>query len=209
MALSTQFDPIFRKYAGRVPVAYLRALSKRESNQNPGDTGGPAWGLMQVVEVVRKSWNKRFPSDQHSRSELLNPEVNVKLATNLLNRIVGYYARFVPDAPNMQEDWHNPEFVKIVTMGWNSGYSSKAGVIFVARCLQGRGIPVTHDNLVKHAQSCGSASSLHKSHTLSWQRSVADLYFQQPDLPAKAGGILLAAAFTAFVVWGAYKLMRD
>jgi hypothetical protein len=210
LALSNQFDPIFRKYAGRLPVAYLRALSKRESNQNPRETDGPAWGLMQVIEVVRTSYNKRRGTN-FSRSDLLDPDTNVRIATDLLNRIVGYYAKFVPNAPNMQEDWHNPEFVKLLTAGWNSGYSAAAGVIFVARCLESRGIPVTHDNVIKHAQSCGGTRHLYKhpEQTLSWQRSVMDLYFQQPDLPTATGSILLTLGATAFVVWGVYKLMRD
>lgn len=209
VALSRKFDPIFRRHAGRLPVAYLRALSKRESNQNPGDTGGPAWGLMQVIEEVRTSYNKRRRTS-YSRSDLLNPDVNVRIASDLLNRIIGYYGKNHPNTPNMQEDWHNPEFVKLLTAGWNSGYSEVAGVGFVARCLERRGIPVTHDNVIKYAQSCGGTRHLysHAQSTLGWQRSVASLYFQQPDLPSRAGGLLIGLGLLSFVVYGAYKLAR-
>jgi len=35
VALSTQYDSMFRTHAGRVPVAYLRALAQRESGLRP------------------------------------------------------------------------------------------------------------------------------------------------------------------------------
>jgi len=163
-------------------VPFLRALSKRESNMNPNDVQGPAWGLMQVVEVVRDSWNKRKPSQALARQDLLNPDINVKVATDLLNRIAIAYAKH-PD-PNMKPDWSNPEFVKLLVAGWNSGYSEGGGVGKVASFLEKRGIPVTHDNVFKYAAQAGATKHLQTSGRLNWQRSVADLYFHQPDAPA-------------------------
>lgn len=176
-------------------MPFLRALSKRESNMNPSDTHGPAWGLMQVVEVVRNSWNKRKPSQAISRTDLLNPAINVRVATDLLNRISKAYAKH-PD-PNMKPDWSNPEFVKLLVAGWNSGYSEGGGVGKVARYLEGRGIPVTHDNVFKYAGAAGATKHLQTSGRQNWQRSVADLYFHQPDAPAPGesmpGGFLVKA----------------
>lgn len=162
---------------------------------DPNDTRGPAWGLMQVVEVVRNSWNKRKPSQAISRSELLNPAINVKVATDLLNRISKAYAKH-PD-PNMKPNWSNPEFVKLLVAGWNSGYSEGGGVGKVASYLESRGIPVTHDNVFKYAAAAGATKHLQTSGRQNWQRSVADLYFRQPDAPApgefSSGGYLMMA----------------
>ena len=178
--ISQKFDPLFRKYQGRLPVAYMRALSKRESNLNPHESEWPAYGLMQVVPVVRESWNKR-KGDNLAHTDLLDPDTNVKVASDLLNRIVVAYGKH-PDA-NMKEDWRNPEFVKLVTAGWNSGYSEAGGVGRVAKYLESRSIPVTHDNVFRYAGAAGATRHLQNSAKQRWQRSVADLYFQQPDLP--------------------------
>ncbi len=181
---------MFAKHAGKVPVPFLRALSKRESNMNPNDTRGPAWGLMQVVEVVRNSWNKRRPSEAISRGQLLDPDINVKIAASLLNRIAIAYAKH-PDS-NMQPNWTNPEFVKLVLAGWNSGYSEAGGVGRVAKYLEARGIPVTHDNVFRYAGAARATRHLQNSAKQRWQRGVADLYFQQPDAPSDSGFLLKA-----------------
>lgn len=180
--LALKFDPLFAKHKGSLPVPFLRALSKRESNMNPADTQGPAWGLMQVVEVVRNSWNKRKPSQALARVDLLNPDINVKVASDLLNRITLAYSKH--SDPNMKPNWSNPEFVKLVVAGWNSGYSEGGGVGKVASYLERRGIPVTHDNVFKYAAAAGGTRFLQESGRQNWQRSVADLYFHQPDAPA-------------------------
>lgn len=176
-------------------MAYLRALSKRESNLNPNESHDPAWGLMQVVPVVRESYNRRFGTT-YNKQDLLDPEINVQLASELLNRIVKQYGAH-PDK-NLKEDWANPEFVKLVTAGWNSGYSEKAGVGRVASHLEARGIPVTHDNVFQHAAEAGATRHLQNSTKYTWQRSVADLYFGQPDAPkiGNVGGFLVKAALT-------------
>lgn len=180
--LPKQWDSLFRKHQGKLPVPFLRALTKRESNFNPNDFHGPAWGLMQVVEVLRNSWNSRKPSQSITRSQLLDPTINVKVATDLLNRIITAYGKH--PSPNMKMDWGNPEFVKLLVAGWNSGYSEGGGVGKVARYLESRNIPVTHDNVFAYAGKAGATRHLQTSGRQNWQRSVADLYFHQPDAPA-------------------------
>lgn len=184
MILTTAYDPIFKSYAGKIPVAYLRALAYRESSFNPRNTEGPAWGLMQVVEVVRDSYNRR-KGTSYSRQDLLDPKTNVKIAADLINRIANAYSKH--SDPNMQPDWGNPEFVKLITAGWNSGYSEAGGVGRVASYLESRGLPVTHDNVFRYAGSAGATQWLQKSGRQNWQRSVSDLYFTQPDAGEVSG----------------------
>jgi len=180
MALPRTYDPIFSRHAGALPVTYLRALSSRESSMNPGDTGGMAWGLMQVIEDVRTSYNSRFGTN-YSRQDLLDPDVNVRIASELINRIASDYEKFHPGVPNMQTNFGNPEFVKLLTAGWNSGYSEVAGVGKVASWLQSQGIPVTHDNVIDYAAQAGGTRYLYENAegTRNWQRSVADLFFAE------------------------------
>ncbi len=200
--ISTAFDPLFRRLGGKIPVPFLRALSERESNQNPGDTGGSYWGLLQVgINNVLPSYNERRGT-RYSASDLLKPEVNIAVASDLLNRISVAYAKH-PDR-NLKPNWSSPDFVKLVLAGWNSGYSEAAGVGHVARYLEERAIPVTHDNVFKYAGAAGATKHLSNLKKRDWQRSVAALYFAQPDRPS-AGG-LLALAAVLFVGWGVYRL---
>lgn len=154
---------------------------------NPGDTSGPAWGLMQITEVVRQGQTA-------SRNDLLDPEVNVRIGTGLLKRIVDAYGKHRD--LNMKKDWGNPEFVNLVLAGWNSGYSEGGGVGKVASYLESRGVPVTHDNVFKFAAAAGATSQLQKPGKQAWQKSVTDLYFRQPDALSpgeKQGSFLLKA----------------
>ena len=186
------YDPVFRAHAGRIPVAFLRALAMRESSLNPNENTSPAYGLMQLVNTVRLEYNQ-LRNTHYSQSDLLNPDINVKIASDLLHRIMTAYARH-PD-PNMQPNFSNPEFVKLLVAGWNSGYSEGGGVGKVARYLEARGLPVTHDNVFANAGAAGATTHLQNAQKKAWQRSVADLYFSQPD----AGKVSLDTSFWAKV----------
>lgn len=209
MALSTQYDPLFRRYQGRLPVAFLRALAQRESGMNPSSvmpgTPNAARGLLQVVGVVRQGYNEKHGTD-YTPDDLLDPAVNVRLATDLLNRIVGYYQAY--DAPNLKENWANPEFVKLVVAGWNAGYSKGGGVQKVVAYLQSKGVPVTHDAVFAHAGAAGAVKYLQDPKRRAWQRSVADLFQAQPDWRSGPTGAILPLLLVVGVSWGAYQLLR-
>ena len=203
--LPRSYDPLFLRYAGNLPVTYLRALTQRESGFNAGDTKGPAWGLMQIVETVRNSYNRRRGAS-YGRGDLLNPSVNVMMATDLLNRIQTAYSKHKD--PNMKPDWSNPEYVKLLTAGWNAGYSEAAGVGKVASWLEARNIPVTHDNVYKYAAQAGGIRFLRISeqpHRREWHRSVANLFYAEGgDERNKA----LVYALLAAGVVGVYGIYR-
>src|SRR5688572_1417210 len=58
--VSRKFDPLFKQHSRGLPVAYLRALAKRESDMNPRLAEPKSgWGLLQVIEEVRRDYNKR------------------------------------------------------------------------------------------------------------------------------------------------------
>lgn len=204
MALSTRFDPLFAKYGGSIPVAYLRALAQRESGMNPNANAGKAaaQGLLQIVTVVRDSYNDRHGTS-YTRDDTLNPELNVKMATELLKRIITGYKRH--PSKNLQEDWNNPAFVQLLTAGWNAGYSEGGGVGKVATYLEKRGIPVTPTSVYANAAAAGAVGYLSDAARAKWHRSVADLYFSQPDRPRGLG--LVGVALVAAAAWGAYRLL--
>ncbi len=203
VALTTEYDPIFRKYAGHLPVAFLRALAYRESGLNPGSvmpgSTNAARGILQVVGVVREDFNQKNGTS-YTADDLLNPDINVKIAANLINRIIGYYGKH--PSGNLHEDWQNPEFVKLLVAGWNAGFSEGGGVGKVASYLEARAIPVTHDNVYRYAGDAGAVSYLQTPDRQDWQRSVQALYFAQPDRPTTKALTWIVAALAA---WGAYR----
>jgi len=191
--LTRQYDALFRKYGHGIPVPFLRALAKKESSFNPKEVKGSYWGLLQVGwrpsasakaegkdDSVVGGYNSR-EGTHYTREDLLTPSVNIAVATDLIRRIVQSYERNHPNVPNMQEDWSNPEFVRLVVAGWNSGYSEGGGVGKVADYLEANGIPVTHANVFANAEAARATKHLQNPKKEKWQRQVVDLFYDQPD----------------------------
>lgn len=205
MALTTKYDAIFQQYGRPIPAAYLRALGYKESGLNAADTSG-AIGLLSIENVVRESYNERHGT-AYTTADLTDPRVNVLIVADHLKYIAGRFAKH--PSRNMKTDWTNPEFVKILTAGWNSGHSEApngGGVGCAASYLERNGIPVTHDNLFQYAAAAGCTRHLQNTAKQLWQRAVVDLYLAQPDAPK--GGDLVKMALAGFVVWGAYTLWK-
>jgi hypothetical protein len=158
---------------------------------------------MQITEVVRNSYNDRYRAS-YSRDDLLDSTVSIKMASDTLNRIVTAYNKH-PDR-NLKTDWNNPEFVKLVTAGWNSGYSEAGGVGRVAKYLESKGIPVTHDNVFEFAEDAGATKHLSNPSKKSWQSGVTSLFYEVGG-PGR-GGMLVAALLTGAVAFAFLRLAR-
>lgn len=196
--VTRKFDPLFAKHAGILPVPFLRALAKRESNMNPKESKASFWGILQVgwrgKNSVLKGYNDRFGT-HFTKEDLLNPDINIMIASDLINRIAKAYGKLAKENPilmrNMIPNFQNKEFVKLLLAGWNSGYSLGGGVQRVARYLAKRGIPVTHDSVFANALNAGATKFLqasvpgkageHARLKQRWQRGVAALYFRMSD----------------------------
>ena len=156
-SLPRHFDPIFERHRGSIPIEFIRALAMRESGMNPSARDTAAWGLLQIVEVVRQAFNQAHGT-RHARAQLLDPEVNVPIAAWLLQRIVDGYQRHHADVANLRTDWRNPRFVELVVFGWNAGMSEAAGVGRVVEYLKRRGHRAIDLDLVhEHAQAAGAS----------------------------------------------------
>jgi soluble lytic murein transglycosylase-like protein len=176
---SRRFDRIFDMYRGEIPVEFLRALARRESGLNPEESKGPAWGLMQIVEVVRRDYNRAHKTT-YTRHDLLDPTVNVAMACWLLQFIIAQYAKHHGDVANLRADWDNPHFARLLVYGWNAGFSSSGGVIRVVRYLKARGhTDITIDLVHKHARAAGASRHLSNPKKVAWCKSVVRLYEQE------------------------------
>lgn len=174
--LSREFDPVFERYRGSIPLEYLRALAKRESGMRPGEHRGPAWGLMQIVEVVRHDFNKAHAT-HYTRRDLLDPAVSVAMCCWVLRFIIDSYQRHHPRVANLREDWSNPRFVQLLTAGWNMGFSEKAGVGKVVGYLEGLGADdIDLDMVHDHARLAGASKHVGSDAKLRWCKSVVTLF---------------------------------
>jgi hypothetical protein len=170
------FDQIFAAYGHGIPVPFLRALALRESDMKASLADGPAWGLLQVIEVVRQDYNQKTGAT-YTRQDLLNPIVNVSIASAALATIVDSFARNHPHVANLQTDWHNPRFVELLTFGWNAGWSERGGVGRVATYLEQRGrFDLTIDTVFQAASDAGASPHLSNAAKLVWCKSVAAQY---------------------------------
>ena len=176
---SHAFDDVFARYGQGLPVAYLRALALHESDMTPRLSSGPAWGLLQVIEVVRHDFNQRAGTN-YSRQDLLDPAVNVTIAASTLAQIVKSYATNHAHIPNLQADWRNPQFVALLTFGWNAGYSERGGVGRVATYLEQRGVSeITLDGVFAAAPKAGASRHLSSAPKLAWSKQVTRQYFAE------------------------------
>lgn len=186
--LPRAFDRFFDRWRDAVPVEFMRALARWESAFNPNDTRGPAWGLMQVVEVVRRAWNEE-QGESVTRQQLLDPDTNVRIASDLLNRIADAYDRNYGDrVPNMREDWSNPRFVELVVAGWNAGWSRRGGVQRVVEFLISRGqTDITVDDVFRWAEKAGAIRFLSMPQRLRFAKLVASTYVNEVRIAANEG----------------------
>lgn len=173
-----KFDDIFEKEGHGLPVPFLRALARRESNMDPRESTGPAWGLMQVgidkrAGNVLAEYNQRNGTN-YSKEDMLNPTLNVRVASSLLRRIVDLYA-----AEGISPNWSNGNYIGLVVAGWNAGYSIAAGTVKVVRWLRDAGKPVTVANIWKYSQDADATKHLANQQKKRWVDSVVMEYQRQ------------------------------
>ncbi len=186
-SLPRVFDPVFAQHRGEIPIEYLRALAMRESGMKAGAKGRAAWGLLQVTETVRRHYNKTNGT-AYARERLLEPAINVAIATWLLRIIIDSYQRRAQDVPNLRADWSNPRFVELLAYGWNAGWSSAkgGGVGSVVDWLQTKGARDIDIDLVhEHARGAGASVHLRNPAKVSWCKGVAALYLRERSLSAE------------------------
>ena len=190
-----RFDAVFERYRGGIPIEYVRALVERESSGQPSVRAGTAIGLMQIVPVVLDDFNKRHGTTYRSE-QLADPATNVAIGCELLRIVIESYRKNHPHIRTLQADWNNPQFVELLTFGWNAGFSEAGGVGRVARYLEGLGaIDITIEQVAAHAKLAGASKHLSNPAKLTWSKSVAALYLRE-RAAARAVGAELATTLT-------------
>lgn len=184
-ALSRAFDAVFAAHGQGLPVPYLRALAYRESGLEPAAHTGRARGLLQVVPVVLRDFNAR--ADTHfTERDLTDPVINVTIAATTLRAIIDGYQRHHADVPNLREDWSNPAFAELLTLGWVAGFSERAGVGKVVRYLNSLQVyeTITANRVHKMAKHADASPHLADPRKLAWAKSVVRLFLVERERDA-------------------------
>jgi hypothetical protein len=133
---------------------------------------------MQVIEIVREDYNRRERAN-FTRQDLLDAAVSVTIAASSLALIVKSYAANHPHTPNMQPNWRNPQFVALVTFGWNAGWSERGGVGRVVSFLEQRGADVNINSVFDSAKAAGASPHLANPRKLAFAKQVTRQYFAE------------------------------
>jgi len=185
-ALPRTFDAIFDKHRGAdLPIEYLRALAMKESGMDPSARGSSAWGMLQIVEVVRADYNRTHHTS-HPRARLLDANTNVTIAAWLLRTIIASYQKHHADVPNLRPDWSNPRFVELLTFGWNAGWTERGGVGLVVGWLKAKGArDIDLDLVFENATAARASKHLANAAKVRWCKGVAALHQRERALGSK------------------------
>lgn len=181
---TSPFEPVFARHAGAVPLPYLRALAYKESGFRP-DVVHPtsrATGLFQITTPALQSFNVRNGSAL-SLANLLNPELNTRVAASHLASVMNGYRRLRSLAP----DWSNRRWVELLTLGWNAGHNA---VIALATKMEASGMPperITVDTVSELARATGRGKYVADPARVSWAKSVANLFLGGGAVPSSRG----------------------
>jgi hypothetical protein len=77
----------------------------------------------------------------------------------------------------MQANWRDPQFVALVTYGWNAGWSERGGVGRVVSFLEQRGLDVTINAVFDAAKASGASPHLANAMKLEFAKKVTRQYF--------------------------------
>jgi len=187
--ISAVWDPVIERYAGHVPVAFIRALVHGESggdSQKENPTSHAA-GLLQITDIVRRDWNSAHADAPVDRSDLFDPEINIRIGAALLNRIVQVYRHH----PTLRPDWGSRRYAELVGLGWNAGYSDRGGVGLAVAALEAAGAQpadVTVDSVARVAAGLPNASRfVARPDRVAYAKAVADLYLGSRGARVVAG----------------------
>jgi len=174
------FDPVYQAGCPGIPVYYLRALAKYESDSNPQScNSGEGCGLLQVVESVRREYNEKNRTN-YTRGDLLDPWINARIACSLLTRIKTYYATAYRRA-FPRPTWGDRRFVEVVTLAWNVGWSERGGGVgYVISVLLGEGHTTDIDVDLIRQRAAGlpeAAPKLREALPVVFSRRVTSAYF--------------------------------
>lgn len=212
-----QWEPLVRKFAGKIPVKFGLTVIAHESAGNPDAVSGTgARGLMQITGVALKAVNRGLGTT-YNRDDLFDPEINVMVGMGLLNSIVQTWDFRHPKT--LSARWTSAQWLALLVLAWNAGSFEHNGVGYVVATMERGKIPrskITVDTVAQAAENLPEASKwLSVPQRVAWAKKVARDYLRvaEPRLPAaekpKGSKWPWVVAGGALVGGAAYMMMRS
>jgi hypothetical protein len=181
---ASAFEAVFARYAGPIPLAYLRSLAYKESGFRP-DVVHPtskATGLFQITRPALKDFNGRRGT-RYVLEHLKNPELNTAVAAQHLASVIATYSRH----PALLPDWSSRRWVELLTIGWNAGHN--AVVSLVSKLAASRIPPerITVEAVSQLARATGKGKYVADPKRVAWAKAVATMFLGGGVVPAPAG----------------------
>jgi len=199
-----QWRSLVIKYVGTdIPADYVLTLIDYESggNENDVNSSSGATGLLQITKVALNDFNQRHGTN-YQLTDALDPELNISIGVELLRRIVTSYTKSHP--VSLAADWRSARWVALVTLGWNAGYSERAGVGYVVGKLEAAGIEpgrITAETVSQLAAKLPDASRyLAMPDRVSWANRVTKSYGAGGGQVTPNGGSKPAGSKTPYIV---------
>lgn len=178
---TSPYEPVFARYAGNIPQAYLRTLAFKESSFKPDNVHpqSHATGLFQITATALQSFNNAKRS-RLSLAHLTDPALNTQVAVHHLGSVVNAYRR----VNSLKPDWSSRRWLELLTLGWNAGHNA---VISLASKMEKAGLPperITADTVSHLARATGRAKYVAEPGRVVWSKSVADMFLGGGAVPA-------------------------
>lgn len=182
-----RWEPLVRKYAGKIPVKFGLTIIAHESAGNPdavSNTG--ARGLMQITGVALRAVNRGLGTT-YTRDDLFTPEINVMVGMGLLNSIVQTWNYKHPKT--LSARWTSAQWLALLVLAWNAGSFEHNGVGYVVTTMERGNIPrskITVDTVAQASANLPDASKwLRVPQRVAWAKKVARDYLRiaEPRLP--------------------------
>ena len=188
MGISNQFDSIFEKFRGSIPLSFLRSLAFSQSGLNPNKSIKGSAGLFMISEPALKAYDKKYPSSvsQYSNArkltDLADPILNTQIAIWILSSIIKYFSNHYPKT--MSENWNDPTYVAVVTHGFSVGYTEPQGIGAAIKVLENKPGKFSIDSLAQVAKEIKLEPQKYNEKAINYAKTVANLYVA--DLSGKA-----------------------
>lgn len=181
MALPTTYDALINKHRKAVPLQFVKALIRGESDFDPKakSRSSSARGLMQIVSEVRADFNDA-KRRKVTAAQLDDPDTNIEIGCWLLNKIV---ATWQTRYPYLKADWSRA-YAGLVVHGYNAGWS-KYGTGKAIKWLHDNGKPLTLAAVVEYRDKIGATPFVGEPRRVAWADKVVNWY--TAEVAADAG----------------------
>lgn len=175
MPISQEYDTIFEKFRGTIPLAFVKVLAFTQSGMNTKKSVQGSAGLFMISDAALSAYDKKYPTKTKRKlTDLADPVLNTQIAIWILNNIVKYFASHYPKS--MSENWNSPLYAAIIVHGFNTGYSEPQGIGAALKFFEDKPDKLNMDSLAQVAKEMKLEPRKYDSKAIERAKTAANLY---------------------------------